>query len=115
METMKYFESIREANLARVEFFRHTLEGWTTAQWACALAGETGEYCNLVKKLFRSKDEKDTVTKEMLADELADIFIYLDLNAARHGIDLQEAIKNKFNKKSEEVGAPIYLTSEFLF
>ena len=104
-----YFYSLREANLKRVEYFKHTLEGWTPAQWACALAGEVGELCNLIKKDFRRKDDKDAVTTQMLADEMADVAIYLDLIAARHGIDLRKAIVDKWNEKSAEVNAPFRL------
>lgn len=37
-----------------------------------------------------------------LAEELADVIIYIDLLAVRFGIDLEEAIKNKFNKTSKK-------------
>lgn len=103
------YHSLRGANLARVGYFNHTLEGWSVAQWACALAGEVGELCNLVKKDFRRKDAGDTVTRQMLSDEIADIAIYLDLLAARLGIDVAQAVQDKFNSKSREVDSPIRL------
>lgn len=106
---MRVFKSLREANLARVTAFNHTLEGWTSAQWACALAGEVGEYCNIVKKMFRGKPGDEAATLEKAGEELADIQIYLDLNAAHLGLDLQEITQKKFNAKSEEIGSNIRL------
>ena len=45
----------------------------------------------------------------MLADELADVVIYLDILAAQLGIDLGDAVMKKWNKTSEKVGAPLYI------
>jgi NTP pyrophosphatase (non-canonical NTP hydrolase) len=109
MQTRLTFHELRAANLARVSAFKHTLEGWSAAQWACALAGETGELCNLIKKLFRAKGPEDFVSNKQIADEMADIAIYLDLFAARMGISLDEAICEKFNQKSVDVGSDIRL------
>ena len=61
--------------------------------WGCAIAGEVGEACNLIKKLER--DGKDINSE--LAYELADIFIYTELIARYFGIDLEEAVKCKIN------------------
>ena len=59
--------------------------------WGCALAGEVGEACNLIKK-----HEKDGLEiKELLKEELADIFIYLELTARFFNIDLEKAILDK--------------------
>lgn len=68
--------------------------------WTTALAGEVGEYCNLIKKFVR--DKKYELRKIRL--ELADIFIYLVLNARFHGIDLEGAILDKLEiiKKRRE-------------
>lgn len=104
---MKIYRNLRQANLARVTFFNHTLEGWSPAMWACALAGEVGELCNLLKKQFRNKPgDSAEATNEAIADEIADIAIYLDLLAARLGIDVARAVEKKFNEKSREVNFP---------
>lgn len=59
--------------------------------WGCALAGEVGEACNLIKKF-----ERDGIDiKVKLADELADVFIYTELTAQVFGINLEQAIINK--------------------
>lgn len=85
---------------------------WSMSDWAVAAAGECGEACNIVKKLNRERD-KLTGNKETkqeleanLAAEIADTVIYLDLLAARAGIDLAAAIIAKFNLVSEREGFP---------
>src|SRR3954470_16512156 len=71
-----------------------------------ALAGETGEACNVIKKLDRERSNHvgSRATIDDLADELADVIIYADLIAKKEQIDLGEAIRNKFNKTSEKYG-----------
>ena len=59
--------------------------------WGCALAGETGEACNLIKKHERDS----TKVSPDLARELADVFVYLELTARFFDIDLQSAIIDK--------------------
>lgn len=70
------------------------------------LAGETGEACNVGKKIERERlgirGSRDTV--EHLAEELADVVICADLVAMAEGIDLDAAVVAKFNATSEEVG-----------
>lgn len=81
--------------------------------WTTALAGEVGELCNMIKKLQRvekggldggsSYTAKD-INKEMLKEEIGGIAIYLDLLASLLDIDLEEAIIDTFNSKSEKYG-----------
>lgn len=81
--------------------------------WTTALAGEVGELCNMIKKMQRvekggidggsSYTAKD-ITKEMLKEEIGGIAIYLDLLASLLDIDLEEAIIDTFNSKSEKYG-----------
>jgi NTP pyrophosphatase (non-canonical NTP hydrolase) len=40
----------------------------------------------------------------MLADEIADAFIYLDLMAQSQGIVLQDAVLDKFQRTSAKIG-----------
>ena len=92
---MDTLQKLKKANSLRcVEAFKHTVESWTPTDWACAVAGETGELCNLVKKYHRGDD---------------DIVIYLDLFCQRMGIDLEEAIQKKFNYTSRKVGSDIFI------
>lgn len=39
-----------------------------------------------------------------LKDEIADVFIYLDLTAQFAGFSLEEAVLAKFNKTSKKIG-----------
>jgi hypothetical protein len=71
-----------------------------------------GEALNVVKKLNRERDHiagnsaSEGELREQLADEIADVAIYLDIMAASEGIDLGAAIASKFNRTSERVGFP---------
>jgi len=113
--------------------FNHKLDSWSSAEWTNAMAGELGEVmevvgltalfffvaeggkaCNIAKKMIRHRDgvagnkgaDLDMeALKAKPASELADVLIYADLVAASQGIDLGEAVRATFNKKSEELGA----------
>lgn len=112
------FRALRRANLHRLPQFKDAtgrpcharVEGkpwgfdWALSQWSNAVSGEVGEACNVIKKIERGDFTLDQA-REKLAGELADVAIYLDLLAHRAGIDLGDAITEKFNAKSEQVGA----------
>jgi NTP pyrophosphatase (non-canonical NTP hydrolase) len=91
------FDELRKLNVARCEAVFHPLDSWSAAEWAMALTGELGEACNLLKKARRG----EAVPTEAIADELADVMIYLDLLAARLGINLAESVVRKFNIVSD--------------
>ncbi len=109
---------LRLANLARVGQFRNAVgdyahispdgSDWTPADWMTALAGEVGELANLLKKVRRG-DVLMTSARSDIADELADVAIYLDLLAYHCGVDLSRAIVEKFNRTSVRVKAPVYI------
>lgn len=88
------------------------LESWSESDWAVALAGEVGELCNIVKKINRDKhglrqhavDPRKLA--ELLAMEIGDVYIYLDLFARRVGLNLEECIRDTFNRISEREGFP---------
>ncbi len=73
---------------------------------AIALAGEVGEFCNLVKKVtrkFKSKGElpSEEEWKEM-KEELVDIFIYVIKGAAElFNMDLEEEYFRKMKLNEE--------------
>lgn len=104
------FEKLRRVNTSRVEFFGHgTLEnGWNVAEWGCAVAGETGELCNILKKMNRAApfDPSREDLTALAADEIGDVLIYLDLIAAKLGLNLGECARDKFNAVSERYGYP---------
>jgi NTP pyrophosphatase (non-canonical NTP hydrolase) len=103
-------------NLARCESpkgFNHALHSWSLSDWFTAVTGELGEAANIAKKLNRVRDgipgNKQTPEqlRAMLARELADTFIYLDLLAQSAGVDLPAAVVRVFNAKSDELGCSI--------
>lgn len=107
-------QRFRAVNIARcVEDFGHTLDSWSVAEWGNAAAGEMGEACNVAKKILRYRDavtgnkagETLDALRRKLAQEIADFVIYADLWAASQGIDLEQAIIETFNKKSNELGS----------
>lgn len=88
-------------------------DNWTGADWSNAMAGEAGEACNVVKKLRRIEtgavgklDPPEEELVQALADEIADVFLYLDLLAAKYSIDIEAALRSKFNRVSELQGFP---------
>lgn len=113
---MLTFERLRAANLRRcARWHPGGIGDWSLSDWAVAMAGEAGEAgeaCNVVKKLNRERDgitgnaKGEGDLREDLAAEIADTLIYLDLLAARAGIDLAAAVIDKFNAVSERNGYP---------
>jgi NTP pyrophosphatase (non-canonical NTP hydrolase) len=102
---MLTFEELREQNVDRCAAVFHPLAHWSPTDWGCALAGEVGELCNLLKKERRGEG-LDVIAA---ADELADVVIYADLLAARLGINLSGAVVRKFNEVSRRRGSEILL------
>lgn len=89
--------------------FNHPLHSWTLSDWMTATVGELGEAENIIKKMNRHRDGvKEDIPMEqlqdMLADELADAEIYLDLLFQAAGIDRTAAIEGKFRRTSQKIG-----------
>lgn len=90
--------------------FNHPLGSWSLSDWMTATLGELGEAANVAKKLNRVRDgipgndKSEAELRAMLADEIADAFIYLDLMAQREGINLAEAVRRKFDATSRKIG-----------
>ncbi len=99
------FGELRLLNLIRCTEYFHALDEWSPTDWATAVAGEVGEACNLIKKLRRG----EAVHAETIGKELADAVIYLDLLAARLGLNLAQCVQQKFNEVSKRRGAPYRL------
>lgn len=78
------------------------------------LAGETGEACNIIKKLERERHgwRGSRSTIEALASELADVVICADLAAHAAGVDLAEAVRQAFNATSEKNGLATLLPQQ---
>jgi NTP pyrophosphatase (non-canonical NTP hydrolase) len=90
--------------------FAHSLSSWSLSDWMTALAGEVGEAANIIKKLNRFRDgipgniETPRQLQSQLAEELADVAIYLDLLAQAAGFDLEKIRNEKFAKTSLKIG-----------
>jgi NTP pyrophosphatase (non-canonical NTP hydrolase) len=75
------------------------------------LGGESGEAQNVIKKLERERlgAVGSRSTPQALAEELADVIIVCDLIALRFNIDLEDAIRHKFNATSAKNGFDVWL------
>lgn len=114
------FAKLRAANVQRIPEFRnkkgeivHTSpdgSDWLLSQWSNALGGEFGECANMIKKCERGDFTLEEGRQE-IAKELADIMICLDLLAFRAGVDLGQAVVDKFNEVSERVNSPTRLAA----
>jgi NTP pyrophosphatase (non-canonical NTP hydrolase) len=115
------FAALAEQNRTRVHRWHGPdSDPWSGADWSNAMCGEAGEAANVVKKLRRletaipdGRYHGTTVTTvdrdelvHGLGDELADLLIYADLLAAHYGIDLEQHVRDKFNRVSEAQGFP---------
>ena len=110
------FHTLREANKKRLPQFKNSRgepahskadgSDWKLSAWSNAVCGELGEAANIIKKIERGDISLDEARND-LADELADVATYLDILAFRAGIDLGEAVKDKFNRVSERVNANV--------
>jgi len=96
------FKKLRQLNSKRSNEVFPVCTKWGVNEWAVALFGEVGEVCDAVKKYNRGKNNVDDIAKE-----LADTIFYADLLANHLGIDLEEAVKQKFNEVSDKMGSKI--------
>lgn len=118
MLTIEEFTRINHVRC--VNGFKHNPSDWSLSDWVTAVAGELGEAANIVKKLNRIRDgvpgnaahETESALHVMLADELADVQIYLNLFMTRLGIDVPASIVSKFNRTSAKIGSDITLSVE---
>jgi len=99
------FSKLRAVNIKRCNKHFDKISNWSPTDWGCALAGEVGELCNFLKKDRRGEE----VSKDDIAKEIADVQCYLDLLAARMGIDLAECVIDKFNEVSARKNSKISL------
>lgn len=105
IDTPTAFPTLRSANIARQAEWDQDAR-ITLSYRLNELAGETGEACNVGKKIERERlgIRGSRATTQQLAEELADVVICVDLVALGEGIDLAQAVAAKFNATSEKVG-----------
>lgn len=115
---MLTFYDFAVANRERCEAkdgFNHSLSSWSLSDWFTATVGELGEAANVAKKLNRVRDNvpgnKETYEEltQMLKDEVADVFIYLDLLAQSQGFKLEDAVRAKYQKTNDKIGYKVPL------
>lgn len=104
-------KALREANSTRQDEWENAKGKLSLSYFGNAIAGEVGEACNVIKKIERERlglrGSRANISD--LAEELADVIIYMDLLAADCGIDLEQAIKDKFNKTSIKYGLGTFI------
>lgn len=106
---MNVLDQLRKANKLRIKpTFNQEIEDWSLSEWGNAVAGETGELCNIIKKIHRGDLTLDEANQqELIANEAADIVCYLDLLCQRAGVNLTTAVVNKFNQVSDDRKSPV--------
>ena len=77
--------------LKDVVTIQHSVKNAKLTYWGCALAGEVGELCNLIKK-----EERDGVNNDLaMKDEIADILAYVAIIAKLRNYDLEALFISK--------------------
>lgn len=82
------------------EIFHSKGDPWPIQNWALAIAGESGEMCNLIKKVLRGNFTLEEKRQEILK-ELADIICYCDLAMSNLNADTGQEVLKKFNEVSK--------------
>lgn len=116
------FNEFSTTNLRRctsANGFNHALDSWSPSEWTNAICGELGEAANLTKKISRHdqgirgnvkpEDQNRDVLQQRAIDEIADVIIYADLAIQRLGGNTMQAVRDKFNRKSEQIGCDIFV------
>ena len=106
---MKHFlKRLRYANIMRCrEWMGEPPHRKNLAFHGLELGGEVGEAQNVMKKLDRWVQDipgkiNPSTGVPMLAEELADIIVCVDIIAAIYDINLEESVTDKFNKTSDK-------------
>lgn len=128
------FDDLRIANITRLPLFKDklgniahaTFDGsdWQPSDWMNAIVGEIGElaselkyarrgdYGSMAKSAMQVRMHPSWTPDEVvqkIANEAADIVIYLDLLMHQFHIDLGEAVTRKFNATSAAQGIDVEL------
>ena len=81
---------------------------------AIEFAGEAGELSEAIKKWLRAERgiKGSTATLDDVASEMGDVIVALDLLAQEMGINLDYAVRAKFNATSMKYGLRTYIGSD---
>jgi NTP pyrophosphatase (non-canonical NTP hydrolase) len=107
-DTMLTFTELRNANVARCNESYRALDSWSPSDWLAGLVEEVGEISRIIyrQKTGRYTEEE---AQRRVEEEFADALTYLDLLAARMGVDLGDAVLTKFNLVSHKIGSEVHL------
>jgi len=100
-----HLDQLREANQRRNQQSYKSCDNWTASDWGCAVSGEVGELCNLIKKIRRG----DNIPPGAIMKEIGDIAIYLDLAADHLGLSLSKCIQYAFEETSKKIGSTVVI------
>ena len=109
-------------SVARSKRWHDKQEPWSRNDWLVAVLGELGEAANASKKLRRIETgapninleagrqlSGDAEAKQQILVEIADFILYVPSLVAQMGFtatEFEQALRDKFNLKSEEYGFP---------
>lgn len=93
VDNLLTFKELREANVKMTEECFPVSLDWDEADWMLALIGEVGELANWLKKRKRG----ETIPDDAIKYEIADIQFYLDKLANYENINMEEALREKYN------------------
>jgi len=88
-----------------IEFNNKHFPEWDKREiiyYSNALAGETGEVCNKVKKFYGGGTHKEKITKRDIVEECVDVYVYLVLLVETLGYD-EFMFLNTFDGKLQEL------------
>lgn len=116
---MMTIQQLLETHRTRCARWHAGAPPWSALEWAGCMAGECGEAANAAKKLKRLEDNMnnpdlrdDAPTadkyKKHIVKEIADVMHYAILfaDAIGEGENLEAALRETFNEKSELNGFP---------
>lgn len=108
---IQWDDDLRLLNWERAKQFPGaSITEWSAAEIGNAIAGETGELCNLLKKLHRGVD---VVTPQQLMEEVGGVIVYLDLLCARINLPtLSKIVEYEFNRVSDKRSLPQFLNAD---
>jgi NTP pyrophosphatase (non-canonical NTP hydrolase) len=111
---MNVLQKLRRATNARAKHWNPDGNDVPVSFRFMELAGEAGEVCNAGKKLSRHELNMAGGSPDQtnLREELGDVMICCDLIAAHYGIDLWEAVVEKFNKTSDKQKFPVKMNKD---
>lgn len=112
---MNTLEQLENINVERAKIFpdyKYLLEG-NVLYFANAMAGECGEFCNMLKKMTRGdefdRDGFTDITPYLICKELADIIIYAEFITSIYGYSLSTILREKFNEISLKKKSDLFI------